>query len=145
MEKGSYRYKMEVTDGNCSALFKLHFMDSNREAVVAARGERKHEKGHWKYQSEAAFVHAQDEPWHGMPLKEFQNAKARAGSGPTLAVSSIHNNPDIENSDAEYGYPAGVLEWLTWIIQHTAASGEAEEPEASHGDSGNTLPDRNEE
>ena len=74
------RYTLEVTDGNCTALFKMHFKDSNREAVVAARGERKHEKGRWKYQSEASFVDAKDEAWQGMPLKGFQNAKARAGT-----------------------------------------------------------------
>ena len=70
---------MEIEEGSCRVVFKLQFREGEQAAVVAACGTRKHANGHWKYNSEQAFVHATGQPWASMPLKEFQNAKARAG------------------------------------------------------------------
>jgi hypothetical protein len=87
---GCSRQTLETEEGACKCIFKLHFT-GGEDFIIAASGERKTAKGHWKYCSHEAFVNADGKPWSQHALKGFKNASARTG----------------------------VIAWLLWLIQHT--------------------------
>lgn len=88
---------MKTGEDGCSFTFALTFAEGDGlGTVVAAQGSKKHAKAHWKYHSNDTFVTAEDKPWSSVGLKSFTNATAKAG----------------------------VLKWLTWIIQHTPVTSE---------------------
>jgi hypothetical protein len=70
---------VEVDESNLKVVFKLVFQNALQEPVVAASGLRKSAQGRWKYSSEETFTKAPGNPW-GIPVNEFQNASARAGT-----------------------------------------------------------------